>query len=311
MLTLVLITAGLILGTPADPQDSQPATRPAVAEPRVLIVSVDGLRPDVLLRADAPNVRGLMDRGAFTFWAQTTQAAVTLPSHCSMLTGVRPEKHGIQRNRVAEKKDLVYPKFPTLFEAAHNAGFSTAMVAGKDKFDALAKPGTVDDVYYPAEGLVGDRDVLREALRIIGEKTPQVLFVHLPEVDSAGHDKGWGAPEQVAAVEHTDAAIGAILAALDRKHLLHSTLVIVTADHGGAGKEHGPDDPRSRYIPWIVAGPGVRKGYDLARFKALTVVTEDTFATAANWLGIALGPQLDGRPVLEMYETPENPPPTP
>ncbi len=50
------------------------------------------------LRAEMPNLRGLMKRGAFTFWAETTDVAVTLPSHTSMLTGVTPEKHGIHWN---------------------------------------------------------------------------------------------------------------------------------------------------------------------------------------------------------------------
>ena len=72
------------------------ATTPAEAsDRRVLIISVDGLRPDLALRANMPAVRSLIARGSFTFWAKTTAMAVTLPSHTSMLTGVHPGKHGI------------------------------------------------------------------------------------------------------------------------------------------------------------------------------------------------------------------------
>src|SRR5687767_13876906 len=52
---------------------------------RVLIISVDGLRLDLLLRADAPHVRSLMARGSYTFWARTVPEAYTLPAHVSMV----------------------------------------------------------------------------------------------------------------------------------------------------------------------------------------------------------------------------------
>ncbi|GIW74943.1 MAG: hypothetical protein KatS3mg104_0006 [Phycisphaerae bacterium] len=59
----------------------------SAAEPRVLIISIDGLRPDLALRAEMPNLRSLLRNGSYSFWAYTTPAAITLPSHTSMLTG--------------------------------------------------------------------------------------------------------------------------------------------------------------------------------------------------------------------------------
>src|SRR5205085_155690 len=67
-----------------------------------------------------------------------------LPSHVSMLTGVVPNKHGVFWNDDLPLTEPVYPKFPTLFEVAHAAGLSTALVSGKGKFKELAKPGSVD-----------------------------------------------------------------------------------------------------------------------------------------------------------------------
>ena len=113
----------------------QPA-RPIPAVHRVLIISVDGLRPDCLLLAHAPAMRSLIATGAYTFWARTTAVSITLPSHASMLTGVVPQKHGVDWNR-----DLplpgVYPLKPTLFEMAATAGYQSAMVAGKSKFSCF------------------------------------------------------------------------------------------------------------------------------------------------------------------------------
>jgi hypothetical protein len=80
--------------------------------------------------------------------------------------------------------------------------------------------------------------------------------------------------------------------------------VLITADHGGAGLTHMADDPRARFIPWILSGPGVRRGVDLTAYAKTSVETEDTFATASYLLGLPLAPDLDGRPVLEVLERP-------
>jgi len=270
--------------------------------PRVLVVSVDGLRPDALLRANAPVLRALMARGSFTMYAATTDVAVTLPSHVSMLTGVVPEKHGITWNGDFPKGIPVYPSRPTLFDLAHQAGLTTAMAAGKSKFATLARPGSLDRWYAPRQGSVPDEAVADTAVRWIAAHRPQVLFVHLPEGDRVGHAQGWGSPEHLRTIESADRQLGRVLQALAMTGLLDSTAVIVSCDHGGAGRNHGAGDVRSRLIPWIAAGPGLRRDFDLTLVPERNVRTEDTFATACALLGLPLPPDLDGRPVVEAYE---------
>jgi hypothetical protein len=272
---------------------------------RVLIISVDGLRPDLLLRARTPHIRSLMARGSFTMWARTTEASITLPSHTSMLTGVRPEFHRIFWNTYIEN---VYPEVPTIFELAHKVKendkrLTTALVAGKTKFHELAKPGSVDyqDIYQDGEG--SNVAVGHSAADIIVRHAPRVMFVHLPDVDARGHARGWGSPEQMEAIERADDAVGMILDALASKGMAHSTLIILSADHGGQGWTHGPNDPRSRHIPWIVAGPGVRRNYDLAHVGTLIVNTEDTFATACTMMNIPMPQYRDGKFIKEILES--------
>ena len=108
----------------------------------------------------------------------------------------------------------------------------------------------------------------------------------------------------MAVIANADACIGRLLAQLDQEGLRGSTLVIVTADHGGAGLTHGADDFRSRYIPWIASGPGVKRGYDLTQQWDLLVRTEDTAATACYVLGLGQMPYFDGHPVLSAFENP-------
>jgi len=278
-----------------------PSAAPA-STARVLIVSIDGLRPDVLLRADAPNLRGLMARGAFTMWAHTTAVAITLPSHTSMLTGVTPATHGVTWNDDRYAGQPVYPKVPTLFELAHRAGMTTAMAAGKAKFSLFEKPGTLDWSFVPPKGrTTRDSVVTDRAVAMITGHRPRVMFVHLPDCDLTGHDHGWGSPEQVAVASNADRCVGRLLAALAREGVLDSTVVIVSADHGGANHTHGGPDVRSQSIPWIAAGPGIRHDVDLTSETKDDVHTEDTFATACQVLGLALPPGTDGRPVERAF----------
>jgi predicted AlkP superfamily pyrophosphatase or phosphodiesterase len=286
---------GLAVATPA---------RPFPDVQHVVIISIDGMRPDRMLYANMPTVRALLAKGAYTFWARTTAVAVTLPSHVSMLTGVKPMKHGIAWNTdTLPFERIVYPAVPSVMEMAHAAGYSTAMAAGKSKFSTLAKPGTLDYCALPTKGDQTNKFAVDAAEKIILEHQPDLLFIHFPDVDTRGHQYGWDSREQLDAIERTDRDIKRIVGALATAGMAGHTAIIISSDHGGAGKTHGPDDPRSRQIPWIVAGPHVRQG-DLTRDADLVVNTEDTCATACYLLGLPQLPYFDGKPVLAAFESP-------
>jgi arylsulfatase A-like enzyme len=276
-----------------------PATK--LSDHKVLLFSIDGLRPDVCLRADSPNIHALMEEGTFTFWAQTTAVSITLPSHTSMLTGVTPARHEIVWNMDLPFSAPVWPKYPTLFELAKRAGYTTSMVAGKSKFNQLAKPNTVDWLSVPqkANSKVHDDDVAAAAIDIIQQHRPDVLFVHFPDVDTAGHAKGWGSHDQLAAVHLADAALGRVVTAWRNAGLAEHGLIVLTTDHGGQGRTHGADDVRSRNTPWIAVGPGLQKDYDLSCSAADDPVRiEDTFATAVDWLQMKVPSGIDGHSQL-------------
>jgi arylsulfatase A-like enzyme len=313
IMTILFQKAGLIcsvlltlLTTSADAQ----TTRPIPAITHIVIISIDGCRPDVLLRADTPVIHGLLDKASFSFWARTTAESVTLPSHTSMLTGVVPIKHGIQWNADLPLKHPVYPNVSTIFQLAKKAGYTTAMAAGKSKFINLAVPGSLDEQYIPDETKSEDPDVTDQAVGFIRDHQPQVLFVHLPSDDNVGHAKGWGTEAQMKALHQADACIGRIIKAVDDAKLTGSTAFIITADHGGFGRQHGPDDPRCRYIPWICFGPGIRQNLDLTTLDYSTtgkdaIDTEDTFATACYLMGIPIDHKIDGKPLTQIVQREE------
>jgi hypothetical protein len=286
--------------TPATTQTSNSTTCaceracPCVIE-HVVIISVDGLRPDALEQADTPTLDALRAQGAYSPAAQAVLPSVTLVNHASMLGGMSPEKHGIFWN--SNEPDLGKVNGPTLFSEAHEAGLSTAMIVGKPKLEHLVLPGSVDNYIYAG---FTDRQVVNEAVPVIQAGLPDLLFIHLPGVDTAGHALGWMSTGQLLALNLTDGMIGEVVAALEAHDYLSQTLLIITADHGGSGFKHGSDSPEDMTIPWLVVGPGVPAGVTLQR----EIITYDTAATALYAFGLPIPEVWDGQPVLEIFDTP-------
>jgi predicted AlkP superfamily pyrophosphatase or phosphodiesterase len=274
-----------------------------VASPdkHVVIISMDGMRSDVLLRARCLNIRALTERGSFTFWAESTDVAITLPTHVSMFTGLPPAKHRITWNDDRDVEPTMLAA-PTLFDLTKKAGYSNAMVVDKSKLSILAKPGIVDWLSVPEKKVKPDAlTVSARGIEILRQHRPGVLFLHYPDPDSIGHSAGWGSPAQVEVADKADQAIGNIVAVLRELKLAEKTLLIVTADHGGSGKSHGAKVAFSHYIPWIAVGPGVRENHDLTLEPGLTVHVVDVFATALSFLGVAAPADVEGKPVTAIF----------
>ena len=268
---------------------------------RALIISIDGLRPDLLLRGRSPAMTALMHRGSYTLLARTITEGYTVPSHVSMLTGVVPARHGVTWDHHVEDS---YPNVSTIFELAKKAGRSTALVVGKTKLIVLTKPGTLDWSHVANETEEDDHAVARQAASIVTSHRPDLMFVHFGGVDIAGHASGWGSPEQLAALEKADSAVALVLKALEDNGVADETLVILTADHGGSALLHPPEDPLSQRIPWMAAGPTVKKDFNLAQVAGLSVDTMSTFATVCAALAIRIPDTRDGKPVMEIFEPP-------
>jgi len=257
---------------------------PAVGSVKVLLISIDGLRSDAIEAARATNLLALACRGARSSQARTVDPTLTLPSHASMISGHAPEAHGLLWNGWQPGHIQV----PTVFGVAHAAGLRTVMVVGKDKLEQLVVPGSLDR-YVFAPG--GDADVVANALAEI-QQGFDLMLVHLPSVDATGHSQSWMSSDYLAQVRAADDGVAQLLSAVPS----HTT-VIVTADHGGSGTIHWSGQPEDSLIPWIAAGPRIRRGHVVVS----PVVTTDTAATIAMLLGISLSDGSIGRPVAEAF----------
>jgi predicted AlkP superfamily pyrophosphatase or phosphodiesterase len=270
----------------------------------VFIISVDGGSPVAIEQSKMPVLQRMVKAGAHSWHAQTIKPSLTLPSHTSMLTGVPMEKHKITWNNYAPTGGVV--TVPTVFGAAKQAGLSTAMFVGKEKFWHLVQPGTVDHYYYDRSNAVvvmksdsGDKVVKKEgnifarmvatnAADYIIKHKPNLCFIHFTDTDTVGHEFGWRTPEQLKAFAETDVAIGMIQKAIRQAGLAKKSVIILSADHGGNGKGHSRGSPIDMQIPWVTWGVGVKKNYEII----MPIYTCDTAATAL-WL-------LDAKPLAPM-----------
>ena len=297
------LTAALALGFAA------PAAAFASDEPlnrisgHVIIVSIDGLRPDAIDRYDARTLERLMREGAYSLSAQTIMPSKTLPSHTSMLTGVEAEEHGITWNS-DQTDEHGHVDVPTIFALAHNAGYRTAAFFSKTKFHHLEVPQSLDHVRSPqGGGLLNGRFTWRHTVGMVEDylesdaDAPNLMFVHIGEPDYAGHIFGWMSGIYGLAVKEADKAVAEIIDEANDRFGAGNYTLIVTADHGGHGRDHGSADPRDTTIPWIIWGKGVQPGASLPAIR-----TMDTAATAMWMLGIATPTDWAGKPVTAAFD---------
>src|SRR5262252_1178983 len=82
-----------------------------------------------------------------------------------------------------------------------------------------------------------------------------LTFVHFREADEQGHRRGWMSPEYLKAVASVDRALGILVSTIEKNGGFEKTALIVTADHGGSGRDHywflQPGKAEHMTIPWI------------------------------------------------------------
>lgn len=279
------------------PQTAPPAR--GLVTDHVIVISVDGLRPDAIERFGAGTMQRMMREGSHTLNARTILPSKTLPSHTSMLTGVEPEDHGITWN-TDETETHGHVAVPTIFEMARDRGFTTAAFFSKTKFHHLEIPNSLDHVDSPESGKWSAGRTLGNVGGYLQSAKPNLMFVHIGEPDYAGHFWGWMSGRYGHAVRVADQAIASVLTDANRAFGVGNYTVIVTADHGGHGRNHGSADPRDVTIPWIAWGKGVTPGQVLPD----GIRTMDTAATAMWLLGVPNEQAADGQAVLGAFHAP-------
>lgn len=230
------------------------ADRPASADqaaPRsLLLVSLDGVHPDDLARGDTPHLVRLAAEGVQAEWMVPAYPTLTFPNHYTLVTGLRPDRHGVVHNTMeaeglgrftlSDREAVGDGRWwggEPLWVTAERAGLPTA---------TLFWPGSEAPVQgvQPRRWNVFDAGLAKadRVDRVLGwlsepvDTRPRLATLYFEHPDSAAHAYGPGSPQMREAMRAVDAQIGHGLA---HRGLADSVDLVIVSDHGMAAVPEG------------------------------------------------------------------------
>ena len=254
---------------------------------KVILISIDGMRPDGFLTCGNPFAEEMMRKACYTLDGKTVMPSMTLPCHMSLFHSVTPQRHGIITNQYTP---MVRP-LDGLFEQLHRAKAVCAMYYGWEPLRDIARPKSLTYAeYIHARSEEGTDTILTDKALAQMEKTrPDFVFLYLVETDEkGGHDVGW----------MSEAYLKRISVALDNVRRVLETwgeeyTVIVTADHGGHDRTHGTEAPEDMTIPMFYFGKDFEAGKQFSGGSIL-----DIAPTVAKIMGVDAAEDWEGTPVI-------------
>lgn len=265
----VVATAMLLTGSVSLPLCAQAV--PATQRPKVVVISLDAFGAASLHEPllPAPTLHALMQRGAYAVSMQPINPTVTWPNHTAMVTGVDASRHHVlvnglvvnQRTTTSPGIDMGVPKsrlvaVPTVYDAAHRAGLTTAQVdwvaiegaPGIDwQFAEHPHPDGAVEQSLVRQGVVTrdqlaqfdkssqawrDRIYTRAAIDIIRQHHPDLLLLHLLALDSIEHETGFGNNAGRNTIAFLDDRVKDVVDAVRAAGDFERTTFIIVSDHG-------------------------------------------------------------------------------
>jgi predicted AlkP superfamily pyrophosphatase or phosphodiesterase len=270
---------------------------------KVLVIGLDGVRPDIMAEVNTPNIDALIAVGAFSDRVTTKAQTISGPGWSSMLTGVWPQKHRVVNNDFTPNDYATYPDFLTRLEF-FDRGFQTFAVVDWPPLGGPASGGplisdTVDlKIMFDGEEAgyrVADSLAVAAAARYLTNQDPDAGFVYIGDPDVVAHEHGSRSIEYRASIETADAHVGALVAAIRHRPTFadEDWLVLISTDHGHKDEGgHGGVTPEETTVFYLADGPSVApRGPD---FDPNIV---DVAVTALAHLGVEAQPgwRLDGK----------------
>lgn len=277
---------------------------------KILVIGIDGLGPRGLGPATTPSLdavadgswaagyRGALAAGSFVggvIGGPTQQITSSGPGWSSILTGTWVNKHGVSDNSFNGRDFENHPCFLETLEEDDPTRF-TASVIQWDPIDTFIVASVEDaDSSMDYRSLpAGELAVAVDAASVLSAQDVDVMFVHLDDVDGAGHCCGVSSAAYADQVEETDGHVGMMLDAIKSRpnFLFEDWMIVVVSDHGHTFTGgHGGQSHLERTNVLIVSSKHVSTGYIPGRPSAL-----DVSATVLAHAGLAVPANQEGTP---------------
>ncbi len=231
----LLATLFALVAAPLSAQTERPIT---------ILVSIDGFRADYLDRAAAPRLRALATAGVRAAM-RPSFPSTTFPNHQTLVTGLRPDRHGIVANSMedaakpgvtftmANSDPFWWSQAEPIWTTAERAGVRTATMFWPGANVAYDKIRPHDWWLYAKENTEAQRvDAVIDWLRRPAAMRPQFVTLYFDTVDTAGHEHGPDSARTDAAIAAVDVQIGRLVDGVAAMGLRANYVIV--ADHGMA-----------------------------------------------------------------------------
>lgn len=218
----------------------------SVGQRSVLLVSVDGLGADMLDPIVAPRIAGIAADGVRAAWMTPSYPSLTFPNHYTLVTGLRPDRHGVVHNTMEdatlgrfsirdafESDERWWNGGTPVWVSAERAGLHTATYFWPGS-DAVIH-GTRPTRWKTYTEDVTNTERVDTVLGWLSEPVatrPRFATLYFSAVDHAAHDHGPRSPETRAAMAEVDAALGRLLDGLRDRGVADEVDVVLVSDHG-------------------------------------------------------------------------------
>jgi predicted AlkP superfamily pyrophosphatase or phosphodiesterase len=258
---------------------------------RVLFIGLDGAG-SFHKQINSPNINGLLQSGVYCDYGSAMDPTMSGENWGSMIHGVIPSKHGLNNNIASSKPYPEDSAYPSVFKIIHQNDQDAKMAsfalwpAINNGIIELSVPvhrvtKASDDV------IIGD---MLNYLRTDGKES-KLLFYYFGDIDNTGHSSSWLSTKYRQRYIKTDGYIKQILETLDELKLRESTLIVITADHGGILFGHGGKTKSERNILFGISGPNIPK----KKLPDHSVKNMDTAAIILKSLNITLPENFDAK----------------
>jgi predicted AlkP superfamily pyrophosphatase or phosphodiesterase len=262
--TLLFLLAAFSAGC-ATTRPSPGSTATAAVEPTpLLLVSIDGYRHDYMERGFSPTLAMLAHDGVQAASMQPSFPSLTFPNHYTLVTGLRPDHHGIVNNTIADPQlgrfalgnrkavsdGRWWAEGTPIWETADRHGLRTATMFWPGTEASIH--GFRPDHWKPFDGKVTSQQRVDQVLAWLdlpARKRPSFLTLYFDAIDHAGHEYGPDTPQLDQALRDTDAAMAQLVQGLRKRGLLDRINIIVVSDHGMAAVAPGNDIVIDRLMP--------------------------------------------------------------
>lgn len=214
--------------------------------PPLILISIDGLHPRYLTRQDAPTLTRLAREGVRAQWMNPSYPSLTFPNHYTLVTGLRPDHHGIINNTMHD------PQLGSFALGDRAAVSDGRWWGGEPLWVSVRRAGGIAMTMFwpgseaeikglrPNQWFAYDETIDANArvdqvlawLNLPAAQRPRLITLYFEHVDHAGHDFGPDSAERHRAVRAVDAALARLVRGLQQRDLYQHVNLVIVSDHG-------------------------------------------------------------------------------